>query len=337
MAAAPYMSARIGILGVGAVGARVARQLLSSQEDVELVLSDLHRDRASAVAQDLGPRAAALRSGRIEEQGIDVLVIATPCGHHGDVASSAISLGVSVVSVSDRIEDVDALFALEATARSSDVRVVVGAGFAPGLTCLLAAHGAAMFDEVHEVHVAKAGTGGPACARQHHRALKGAARDWRGGGWIRRPGGSGRELAWFPEPVGGADCYRAALPDAIVLRERFLAAERLTARMAATRQDRFTSWLPMLSPPHPEGGVGAVRVELRGVVSGERVVHVLGAAERPAIAAAAVAAQAVEVTVARSEPPGVAGLATVRDPAEQLRALARRGLTAQMFEGSPGA
>ena len=47
-----------------------------------------------------------------------------------------------------------------------------GAGFAPGLTCVLAAHGAARFDQVDEIHVAKSGTGGPACARQHHRAAR---------------------------------------------------------------------------------------------------------------------------------------------------------------------
>ena len=27
-------------------------------------------------------------------------------------------------------------------------------------------------------------------------------------------GGTGRELCWFPDPIGGRDCYRAALADA---------------------------------------------------------------------------------------------------------------------------
>ncbi len=141
---------------------------------------------------------------------------------------------------------------------------MVGAGFAPGLTCVLAAHGAARLDRVEEIHVAKSGTGGPACARQHHRAIGRGAIDWRDGGWEQRSGGSGRELCWFPDPIGAQDCYRAALPDALVLVPAFPGIRRVTARVSATRRDRLTARLPMLWPTHPEGGPGAVRVELRG-------------------------------------------------------------------------
>ena len=48
----------------------------------------------------------------------------------------------------------------------------------------------------------------------------------------------------------------------------------------------------MLRPPHAEGGIGAIRVELRGRVGVERRVAVYGAIERPAVAAGAVAAAA---------------------------------------------
>ena len=181
-----------------------------------------------------------------------------------------------MVSTSDAIVDVQALLDLDTEARERGVTVVVGGGFAPGLTCVLAAHAAAGFDEVDEVHVAKVGTGGPACARQHHRALGGMALDWRDGGWVHRPSGSGRELCWFPDPVGAEDCYRAALPDALVLVPAFPGVGRVTARLAATRRDRLTARLPMLRPPHPEGGPGAVRVEVRGRRGGSRDVTVLG-------------------------------------------------------------
>jgi saccharopine dehydrogenase-like NADP-dependent oxidoreductase len=328
------MAVRIGILGVGAVGAHVARQLLASDLTTEVILADPDRGRLGSVVQGLGPRAAGLTEGRLHDQGVDLVVVAAPSGHHIGPARQAMLAGVSVVSTSDRIEDVEGLLAMEQPARAAGTTVLVGVGFAPGLTCLLAAHGAVGFDVVDEVHVAKAGTGGPACARQHHRALKGAARDWRNGGWVRRAGGSGRELVWFPEPVSGADCYRAALPDAMVMRDRFQDAVRLTARVAATRQDRFTSWLPMLSPPHPEGGTGAIRVELRGRIGGRREIRVLGAVERPAIAAASVVSTAAVAVLTRTAGgPGVRGLASLPDPTLHLRQLALRGLHAQEFVG----
>lgn len=327
------MGARIGILGAGAVGARAARQLLTADPEAHVLLSDTDDAKLDGVVRSLGTRAAALIDGPLHDQRIDVLVVATPCGDHLGPARRAVRAGVAVVSCSDRIEDVEALRALDGDARRAEVSVLTGVGFAPGMSCVLASYGAQRFDMVDEVHIAKAGTGGPACARQHHRALKTAARDWRDGEWLRRPGGSGRELVWFPDPVSGADCYRAALPDALLLRPAFLDATRITARMAATRQDRFTSWLPMLSPPHADGDVGAVRVELRGRVGNAREIRILGAVERPSIAAAAVIGAAVDQLQTGTTPHGVRGLATAVEPAAFLRRVRDRGLSAQEFEG----
>lgn len=331
------MTTRVGILGAGAVGSRVARQLLAADEAAEVVLADANGTKLGEVVRDLGPRAAALTRGRLHDQAIDVLVVATPSGHQVSAARRAVRVGVPVVSTSDRIDDVERILGLDRFARERGVAVVAGAGFAPGMTCALAVHGARTLDAVDEIHVAKAGTGGPACARQHHRALKGMARDWRDGAWVRRAGGSGRELVWFPDPVSGADCYRAALPDALLLVPNFAEVRRVTARVAATRQDRFTSWLPMLSPPHPEGGVGAIRVELRGRIGLRREIRILGAVERPAVAAGAVAAAAASAVIAGTAGgPGSRGLAAVDDPTAIVRDIARRGVAAQEFEGLTG-
>jgi hypothetical protein len=215
--------------------------------------------------------------------------------------------------------------------------VVAGAGFAPGLTCVLATHAAGTFDSVDEVHVAKVGTGGPTCARQHHDALAGEALDWRDGGWVRRRGGSGRELCWFPDPVGPEDCYRAALPDALLLVPAFPGVARVTARVGANRRDRFTARLPMLRRPHPEGGVGAVRVEVRGRRGQARDVSVLGAMDRPAVAAGAVAAVAALWVGAGDVAPGAAGLAGAVAPVPFLAELARRGVKAAAFDGAVAA
>ena len=182
--------------------------------------------------------------------------------------------------------------------------------------------------------MARSGTGGPACARQHHRALSGTALDWRDGAWQRRPAGSGRELCWFPDPIGAADCYRAELPDALLLVPAFPGVERVTARLAASRRDRLTAHLPMLRKPHPEGLVGAVRVEVRGRRGAAQDVVVLGALDRPAVATGAVAALAARWAVSR--PParsGAAGLAAIGDPLPFLHELSAIGIRAAVFDG----
>src|ERR687895_764237 len=74
---------------------------------------------------------------------------------------------VSDVLIGDSIPAVRDLLDLDAEARERGLAVVVGAAFAPGLSCVLARHAASLFDEVDEIHVARHGTGGPSCARQH--------------------------------------------------------------------------------------------------------------------------------------------------------------------------
>jgi hypothetical protein len=109
--------------------------------------------------------------------------------------------------------------------------------------------------------------------------------------------------------------------------------------MEATRRDRFTAALPMLRRPHPEGTVGAVRVELRGWIGSVSESVVVGAVGRPALVAGTVAATvarwAVDGRLARS---GAAGLAElVGRPAEFLAHLSERGIAVSRFEGTDAA
>jgi saccharopine dehydrogenase-like NADP-dependent oxidoreductase len=329
---------RVVLAGAGAVGARAARQLHTVDGVDDLVVTDTDAARAETVASSLGrpARTAPWSDGLLD--GADLLVLATPAGTHAAPTRTALGAGAHVVSTTDAVPDVEALLALDGEAAAAGRSVVVGAGFSPGLTCLLARHAAADFSAVDEVHVATTGTGGPACARQHHAALAGEAVDWRDGEWVHRAAGSGRELCWFPDPVGGLDCYRAALPDALLLKPAFPGATRITARVSASRRDRVTARLPMLRRPHAEGAIGAVRVEVRGRRGAATDARVLGAIDRPGVAAGAVAAVAAGWALAgRLARPGAAGLAElVPEPVPFLHELAGRGVRAAVFAGAGG-
>lgn len=325
---------RFAVLGLGAVGARLARQLLSTEGVTEVILRDERVARADDVARSMGERSRVDPGGYCDPVDADVVVLSGPAGTHAEPARAFVARDTPVVSVADSMADVRALLDLDTEARERGVPVAVGAGFAPGLTCVLAAHAAARLDAVEEMHVAKVGTGGPACAHQHHRALGRMALDWREGGWVQRPPGSGRELCWFPDPIGAQDCYRAALPDALLLVPAFAGVRRVTARMAATRRDRLTARFPMLWPTDPEGGPGAVRVEVRGRQGQTQETTVLGAMDRPAVAAAAVAGlTALWAADGRLGRNGAAGLAELIDPVPFLTELARRGVRAAVFQG----
>lgn len=325
---------RVLLVGAGSVGARAARQLASMPGLKGLSIADRDARVAVSLVDSLGAPARAVEWEPAACAGHDVVLLAFP-GDQLDHAQAAIERGASVVSTGDAVYVVRRLLGLDVEARERGLSLVIGTGFSPGLSCVLARHAAADFDDVNEIHVAKVGTGGPACARQHHRALSDLAVDWRDGAWTRRPGGSGRELCWFPDPIGAVDCYRAGLPESLLLVPGFPGVERVTARLGATRRDRFTAWMPMLRRPHPEGTAGAIRVEVRGRRGTTRDVRVLGALDRPGVAAGVVAALAVTWAASdRLARHGAGGLAElIEEPVSFLSELHDRGIRAAVFEG----
>lgn len=274
----------VAIIGCGVTGARVAEVLAAGGARVALVDSRAHV--AHAVARSVGGVAVDFA----DANAADIAVLTHPAPQ-ASIAAKFLIAGVPVVSISDDVGDVRDLLELDPLAVQHGVTLVVGAAMAPGLSGLLARQLADQLHEVDEIHVAMHGTGGPSCARQHHRALGGTSLGLHDGEWIRRPAGAGRELCWFPEPINSYDCYRAEMPDPLLLNRVFPAVGRMSARISATRRDRFTARLPMLSPPHKEGGIGAVRVDVRGsLANGARETLIAGTAVRSSIAAAVVAA-----------------------------------------------
>jgi len=321
----------VAVVGLGVVGARVARQLTSSS--IPVLVHDRRADLQSVTAR-------ALKAGEIDS-AIDlhpgetsVVVLATP-SRQGSLTRRLVERRLNVVCTSDDVEDVRDLLELDGVARANNVSIVVGAAASPGLSGLLVAELASRVDVIDEIHVGVHGTGGPACARQHHRALAGDAPGWHDGEWISRPGGSGRELLWFPEPIGGRDCYRAELADPLTLQRAFPSASRISARMSATRRDRLTARLPMMSPPHAEGGIGGVRVEIRGSRGGERRTEVAGTAERTGIISGAMASAAALSALSSALPVGVVVLGAPGVPnGAILDDVMKRGITIFEYVGS---
>ena len=264
----------------------------------------------------------------------DVVVLAHG-GPHAPATPRLLARDLHVVTIGDSLDDTIELLDLEVDGLTRTL--VVGAAMSPGLSGLMVRQLATTFDRVDEIHVAIHGTAGPACARSHHRSLSGLSPAWRDGAWVDHVGGSGRELCWFPEPVGAKDAYRARIASPLLLHHAFPGAERISVRRSARRRDRFTAWLPMLRPPHPEGGVGALRVEVRGTeASGARRCVVAGVAELVGTAAAATAAAFVAALADGILPPGRVVAADAALPTlDLLRRVETFGVRLQEFTGVP--
>ncbi|HEX3088307.1 MAG TPA: hypothetical protein VHQ23_06600 [Ilumatobacteraceae bacterium] len=314
----------VGLVGYGVTGRRIGARLVHSGTRVAVY------DPAGVNA----PRGA-VHVGQPSDLAVtDVVVLSSP-HPHAQMAAEFLANGVSVVSLSADVADVRTLVELDHRARRGNAALIVGAAMSPGLSGLLADHLCRQLYVAEEIHVATHGTAGPACAARHHDALGDTAIGWHDGAWIERPGGSGRELNWFPEPIGARDCYRASLPDPILLHRMFPTASRISARVSSTRRDRLTARLPMLTPPHAAGDIGAVRVEVRGAAAdGARVTLIAGASGPTGDLAAAVASACIETCLAGGAEPGVhlVGGASLDAP-DLLRRAVDLGVVLQEFTG----
>jgi hypothetical protein len=319
----------IGVVGAGVTGSRVVAHLAAEGAQVAVY------DQAHSVASAAARRVKGIVLDRVQElTACDVVVLCQPAPHLA-LVGMLIDEHTAVVSLGDDLDDIRSLVDLHDRALHGGVPLVIGAGMAPGLAGLLARFLSAQLHTVDELHVSVHGTAGPACARQHHDALGHTALGWHDGEWIEPPGGSGRDLVWFPEPVQAHDCYRAAVADPLLLHRSFPGALRISSRVSATRRDRLTARLPMLAPPHATGDLGAVRVELRGSgPDGERITVIAGSAAPTADLAAAVGASTTMQVAQAGLPPGCHSLSDVSlVPLDVLHHATRLGVRVQEFTG----
>ncbi|MYG94859.1 MAG: hypothetical protein F4138_07770 [Acidimicrobiia bacterium] len=339
-----YLGMHVLIAGNGVVGSRLASRLTQASalpiKQITLVNRSAQRVISMRRDRDNQTQVTAWQfetdGSAIDEHGnldVDVVVLATAAGSQLRLAKRFLKAGCSVLATSDSLSEVRQLLDMDAAAISDGALLIVGVGMAPGLSDVLVSRAAEDLDCVTEVHVAKFGAGGPACARQHHRALSSFALEWQDG-WCQQPAGTGRELCWFPSPVDAADCYRAALADPFVLARRWPQARRISARMAATRRDRFSSWLPMLRLPHSEGKLGAVRVDVRGQKDDVWMGRILGATGPPASVVVAVLLSVIHLLAAKKiQGIGAMGLAEVVLPSEFLDLVQLYGVVSEEFVG----
>jgi hypothetical protein len=323
--------------GVGAVGIRAARQLVDTPGLDRLLIAARRASRAGEVTAALGERAHAveLRPDDSLPAGVDAIAAALPAELVPPRAKRALAAGVPFASTVDDASAIDAILELDEPAHRAGVLLAPGCGLAPGLGDVLARHAAAALDAVDEIHVARAGTAGPASAAAVRRARREPVREWRDGAWWeeRHPN---PELVWFPDPIGARECDPATAGVELLVRA-FPGVRRVTVRLAEPLSRRFT-WA---SRRGLDEGWGSTRVEVWGWRGQTRESMVYGVIDRTAIAAGTVlavtAARLAGIApglAARKGPAsGVQSPATLVEPVPFLAELARRGVKAAVFEG----
>jgi len=349
------------LVGAGAVGRRAARQLAETDGVERILIADKSRGVAAEAAEAMGDRAETVDWSPDRPVPAGVTVVASAIGGAAEraVFERAVEAGVPAAGCGDDAATVRSLLDLDDAAREAGVRLAVGCGVAPGLADVLARHAADALDSVDEICVARAGSAGPACRSAIDRSARGTALEWRDGAWARHRAGSGRQLVWFPSPVGGLDCHRAGSGQAALLVDAFPGLRRATMRIASPLGQRRSPGIRLLGRVpvvstllsglsggpgggrrrDPDGDWGAVWVEVRGRRGRSEEILVYGAVDRMAFGAGAVLSAAALWLAGLGALPtgaggGAHGLAALVDPVPFLGELSRRGVKAAVFEGA---
>jgi len=153
---------KILVLGAGRMGLGAAYDLAHNSEGVEAVtVADVDEARARAVAETLGDarvrpaRADVSDHGRVVElmRGHDVAISCVTYFHNLALARAAVEARTHFCDLGGNNAVVDAELALDPQARAAGVNLVPDCGLAPGMVSVLAAHGAARFARLDELHI----------------------------------------------------------------------------------------------------------------------------------------------------------------------------------------
>ncbi len=217
--------------GAGHIGSRIVQELHDLDPSLEIAIGDKNVERAREVANEVGGRVEVLAVDAASEdllvdamKGFDVVVSALgPFYRFGvPVLRAAIRAGVDFVDIDDDYDATEEALKLHEEARKRDVTAVIGLGATPGITNLLAYHGARKLDEVHEigtywVWTAIDPTMGPAIIEHFFHAITGMVTTYKEGKWVRVPALSEPECFEFPSPIGAWEVAHAGHPEPVTI------------------------------------------------------------------------------------------------------------------------
>ena len=153
---------KILVLGAGRMGLGAAYDLAHNSAGVSAItLADIDAERARAVAETVkSDKVTAVRIdvGDFEQvvglmRGHDAAISCVTYFHNLQLARAAVEARTNFCDLGGNNSVVDAELALDAEARAAGIKIIPDCGLAPGMISVLAAHGAARFDEVEEIHI----------------------------------------------------------------------------------------------------------------------------------------------------------------------------------------
>lgn len=153
---------KILVLGAGRMGLGAAFDLVHNSPDVESVtVADFDLKKAEDVAAKVGTsriEAKQIDAGNYDDvialmRGQDSAISCVNYWYNESLSKAAIETATNFCDLGGNNYVVDAQLALDNDAKAAGINIIPDCGLAPGMVSILAMHGAAGFDEIHEIHI----------------------------------------------------------------------------------------------------------------------------------------------------------------------------------------
>jgi lysine 6-dehydrogenase len=153
---------KILILGAGRMGLGAAYDLAHNSPEVQAAtVADIDLERARAVVSTVGSARLSPAHVNVSDtaqvvalmRGHDAVISCVTYYHNLQLARAAIEARTNFCDLGGNNAVVASELALDAEARNAGINIIPDCGLAPGMVSVLAAHGAARFDELEAIHI----------------------------------------------------------------------------------------------------------------------------------------------------------------------------------------
>ena len=208
------------LLGCGLVGSEVAKDLKETCDFSRLLIADINLERAKKVALGLSDERISAKFLDVFKKSslvsmmeeYDVIADCT------DVRDSMVAIEAAIEAKKDYVNLTGALdiekLELDEDAKQSGISAILSLGCTPGITNILAKHGANQLDEVEKIQVSWEVSGpmvlSPGLLESclHQFDMEQPERSfYKNGEYIQVPPFYGEKIIRFAEPVGERKCY----------------------------------------------------------------------------------------------------------------------------------
>lgn len=348
--------------GAGIVGAEAARELAAPGPVRKVIIADSNTRRAEKLCEAIGKKAEYEQFDALDhEEAIRVMKkgdVALSCLgpfalYEEKMVRAAMAAGVNYVSICDDSNATEAVLSMNKEIRRTGIFALLGMGWTPGLSNVLARKGMLELDKTKRINISwAAGLGDLDGSGEFFKHLlnvfNGQASTRDGGRWKKVAAGSGEETVEFPEPIGKIPVYHVGHPEPITIPHFYPALEQVTlkggvapsgfgtlartlARLRLTdtpgKRDTSATFVKLLSPFFGShvAAVSALRVDVHGEKKGEEsTASYLVADKMKRLTAAPAATGAILAGSGAIDKKGVLTPETAFDPEDFLTELSKR-------------